>query len=221
MNDTRLLEEFLAGIEVEWKALGDVGTFIRGKRFVKADMVPQGFPCIHYGELYTHYGVSANESKSFVNPELASQLRVANHGDVVIVSAGETIDDIGNATAWLGDSDVVIHDACFSYKSELNPKYVSYFLRTATFREQIKSSISSGKISAIHAAGLRKARVPIPHPYDPKQSLEVQAEIVRILDAFTEVSTRLSHEIALRHKQYEHYRDLLFNFHSPEASVHQ
>jgi type I restriction enzyme, S subunit len=219
VTNISLLEEFLGEIEVEWKALGDVGDFVRGKRFVKADMVSQGFPCIHYGELYTHYGVSANESKSFINPKLASQLRVANHGDVVIVSAGETVEDIGNATAWLGNSDVVIHDACFSYKSELNPKYVSYFLRTAKFREQIKSSISSGKISAINAAGLRKARIPIPHPQDQKRSLDVQAEIVRILDAFTELSSKLSREIALRQKQYEYYRDLLFNFPKPEATA--
>src|SRR5690606_25639983 len=144
----------------------------------------EGVPCIHYGEMYTHYGIWADESKSFVDEALAAKLRVANFGDVVIVAAGETIEDIGNGTAWLGENDVVIHDACFSYKSDLDPKYVSYFLRTNTFKEQIKKSISSEKISAINANGLSKAEIPIPCPENPQKSLEIQTEIVRILDAF-------------------------------------
>jgi type I restriction enzyme M protein len=145
--------------QVEWKTLGEMGEFVRGKRFVKADMMSQGFPCIHYGEMYTHYNVWAKETKSFLNKDLAAKLRVANPGDVIIVAAGETIEDIGKGTAWLGDTDVVIHDACFAYKSELNPKYVSYFLRTKVFHDQIKKHISSGKISAINAIHLLNRNV--------------------------------------------------------------
>ena len=51
-------------------------------------------------------------------------------------------------TAWLGEEGVVIHDACFSYKTSLNPKFVAYFTRTKQFHDQIKKHISSGKISA-------------------------------------------------------------------------
>lgn len=43
------------GKEVEWKTLGEVGTFVRGRRFVKDDIVAEGVPCIHYGEMYTHF----------------------------------------------------------------------------------------------------------------------------------------------------------------------
>ncbi|MGH1162354.1 restriction endonuclease subunit S [Bacillus mycoides] len=157
--------------EVEWKTLGDVGEFTRGKRFVKNDMLSEGFPCIHYGEMYTHYNIWAEKTKSFVSYDLASKLRVADHGDVVIVAAGETIEDIGKGTAWLGNTGVVIHDACFSYRSSLNPKYVSYFLRTKHFHDQIRKHISSGKISAINTNGLGKAKIPIP-------PLEEQARIV-------------------------------------------
>jgi type I restriction enzyme S subunit len=34
--------------EVEWKALVEVGEFIRGKRFTKADYVEDGIGVIHY-----------------------------------------------------------------------------------------------------------------------------------------------------------------------------
>lgn len=202
--------------EVDWKTLGEVGEFTRGKRFVKTDMLSEGFPCIHYGEMYTHYNIWAEKTKSFVSHDLASKLRVADHGDVIIVAAGETIEDIGKGTAWLGNSGVVIHDACFSYRSSLNPKYVSYFLRTKHFHDQIKKYISSGKISAINANGLSKAKIPIP-------ALEDQARLVSILDKFdvltSSITEGLPREIELRQKQYEYYRNLLLSFPKEEVKA--
>ncbi|MBE9830799.1 restriction endonuclease subunit S [Escherichia coli] len=201
--------------EVELKTLGEMGTLIRGKRFVKADIIPKGVPCIHYGEMYTHYRIWADKAKSYISVELASKLRKASCGDVVFVSAGETIADIGRGTAWLGDEDVVIHDACFFYKSSLNPKYVAYFSRTNFFHDQIKKSISSGKISAINAKGFEKVIIPVPSP-------EEQARIVAFLDKFdtltSSITEGLPREIELRQKQYEYYRDLLFSFPRPETA---
>ena len=197
------------GEEVEWKMLGEVGEFTRGRRFVKDDIVAEGFPCIHYGEMYTHYKIWAKESKSYLEPALAAKLRVAHPGDVIIVSAGETIEDIGNGVAWLGESDIVIHDACFTFSHSLNPKYVSYYLQTNLFRSQIKRYISSGKISSINAPGLRKAKIPVP-------PMAEQERIVGILDKFdalvNDISVGLPAEIAARRKQYEYYREKLLTF---------
>lgn len=206
-----MMEKLLNDIDVDWLALEDVGNFVRGKRFVKADIVSDGVPCIHYGEMYTHYGIWAKESRSFLASDLASKLRVASYGDVIIVAAGETIEDIGNGSAWLGECDVVVHDACFSYRSKLDPKYVSYFLRTNYFKEQIKKSISSGKISSINSGGLGKAKIPIPYPKNPKKSMEIQAEIVRVLDIFEELIAELTIEKNNRKKQYDYYRNQLLN----------
>lgn len=61
-NLTTLFE----GIDVQYSKLGDVGEFVRGKRFVKTDMISEGVPCIHYGQMYTHYGIWADKAKSFV-----------------------------------------------------------------------------------------------------------------------------------------------------------
>jgi type I restriction enzyme S subunit len=188
-----------------------VGKFIRGKRFIKTDMISDGVPCIHYGEMYTHYDTWADKTKSFVKKELVEKknLRLAEKGDVVLVAAGETIEDIGKGTAWLGEEGVVIHDACFYYKSDLNPKYVAYFTRTRQFHDQIKKHIRTGKISAINAKGLGKAIIPIP-------SNEEQERIVNILDKFdtltTNISEALPKEIDLRKKQYEYYREKLLAF---------
>lgn len=217
MSGLSYLEKLLDGAEVEWRTLDSVGQFLRGKRFVKSDLISEGVPCIHYGEMYTHYGISAEETKSFLDEGVAEKLRVANHGDVIIVAAGETIEDIGNGTAWLGKNDVVFHDACFSFKSELNSKYVSYFLRTNLFKEQIKRGVSSGKISSINAKGLGMAEIPIPCPNNPEKSLAIQSEIVGVLDKFTALTVELTAELSMRKKQYNHYRDLLLSFEEGEV----
>jgi type I restriction enzyme S subunit len=194
------------GKEVEWKTLGEVGKFIRGKRFVKNDIVSEGIPCIHYGEMYTYYKTWTKKTKSFLEPEKAEKLRFAKPGDVIIVTAGETIEDIGNAVAWLGETNVVIHDACFAYSHNFNPKFVSYYFQTDLFRSQIRKHISSSKISAILESGLSQATIPIP-------PLIEQERIVGILDKFEAlVSGELPAEIAARRKQYEYYREKLLTF---------
>jgi len=197
--------------EVEWKKISEIGTFQRGKRFVRTDMISEGVPCIHYGEMYTHYGIWAREAKSYLSAELVSskKLRVAEKNDVVIVAAGETIEDIGKGTAWLGEEGVVIHDACFSYRSPLNPVYFAYFTRTILFHDQIRRNISSGKISAINEKGFSKVVIPV-------QSIQEQERIVRLLDQLDEATknivAQLEKEIELRNKQYEYYRNQLLMF---------
>jgi type I restriction enzyme S subunit len=65
-----------------------------------------------------------------------------------------------------------------------------------------------------------KIAIPIPYPDDPKKSLAKQDRIVAVLDRFDTIANSiregLPHEIKLRQKQYEHYRNLLFSFPKPE-----
>ncbi|MGP9583858.1 restriction endonuclease subunit S, partial [Brachybacterium sp. AOP35-5H-19] len=123
---------------VEYKQLGDVGRVVRGKRFVKDDMIDAGVPCVHYGEIYTKYGISAVQSISYVSHERARTLRFAQQGDVIMASAGETIEDIGKSVAWLGSEPIAIHDACYAFSSSMDPKFVSYFFASRLFRDQIR-----------------------------------------------------------------------------------
>ena len=53
MSGTSFMEKLLDGVEVEWKALGEVGEFIRGNGIQKKDFVETGFPAIHYLTFHT------------------------------------------------------------------------------------------------------------------------------------------------------------------------
>ncbi|MDY6134970.1 restriction endonuclease subunit S [Campylobacter lanienae] len=203
------LDSIYENIKENNVTLGSLGSLIRGKRFVHADRVDVGVPCMHYGELYTFYGVHAKKVKSHIREELRPKMRYANKNDVIIVGAGENRMDIGIGVAWEGDEDIAVHDACYTLKHKQNPKYISYFLRTSQYHNQIKKFVSEGKICSISAEGLKKAIIPIP-------SLEKQNKIVNILDKFdklcNDISEGLPAEIEARKKQYEYYRDKLLTF---------
>lgn len=196
---------------VEYKPLSTIGKLTRGKRFVHADAVEDGIPCIHYGELYTYYGVWTQKTKSFVRSDLAKKLRYAKKNDVIIVGAGENNTDIGIAVAYLGDQEVAVHDACYIFRHNMNPKYISYCLRTDDYHNQIKKFVSSGKICAISAEGIGKASIPVP----PR---EIQDRIVELLDRFSEdielLIKELNSELVDRQRQFEYYRNLMFDFDS-------
>lgn len=194
---------------VIWMKMSEIGTFIRGKRFVRTDIVNDGVPCIHYGDMYTYYGLYATKSKGMLRKELAPRMRYAQKNDVVIVAAGENKDDIGIGMAWLGDEPAAVHDACFIFKSDLYPQYVSHYLRSKYYHKQIVKYVSEGKICSISAKGLGNAIIPIP-------SYEEQVRIATLLNKFDELVSDLSQglpaEINAVQEQYEYYRNKLLSF---------
>ncbi len=199
--------------EVEWKALGDIGEFIRGRRFTKSDYVDDGISVIHYGEIYTRYDVSTTQALSKVSAEMASSLRYAEPGDVVITDVGETVEDVGKAVAWLGNEKVAIHDHCYAFRHSMNPKFVSYCMQTTSFIAEKAKYVARTKVNTLLINGYSKISIPVP-------PIEEQNRIVAILDKFyaltNSISEGLPREIALRKKQYEYYRDLLLSFPKPE-----
>ena len=206
--------------EVEWKTLGDIGKFIRGKRFTKADYTEDGINAIHYGEIYTRYGVFTDHTYSQVKKEKANSLRYAEPGDVVITDVGETVEDVGKAVAWIGDKKVAIHDHCYAFRHSMNPKFVSYCMQTSTFKSKKARYIARTKVKTLLVNEFSKMEIPVPYPTDLKKSLAEQARIVAILDKFdmlaNSISEGLPREIELRQQQYEYYRDMLFNFPKPK-----
>ena len=67
---------------------------IRGNGLQKTDFVEDGFPCIHYGQIYTYYGVYTSKTKSFVSNDLAKRLKRAESGDVIITNTSENLEDV-------------------------------------------------------------------------------------------------------------------------------
>lgn len=72
MSELEKLIENLCPDGVEYKELGAVSTISRGGNFQKKDYVENGFPCIHYGQIYTRYNLFVNDVVSYISHETAN-----------------------------------------------------------------------------------------------------------------------------------------------------
>lgn len=219
MSSANFWERLLDGVEVEWKALGELGNFIRGNGMQKKDFTETGVPAIHYGQIYTYYGLSTAKTKSFVSLDLAKQLRKVDKGDVVITNTSENIEDIGKALLYLGKQQAVTggHASIFKPGDCILGKYFAYFTQTREFTSEKRKYAKGTKVIDVSATDMAKIFIPIPSPENPKKSLDIQAEIVRILDTFAELTTELTTELTARKKQYNYYRDQLLRFEEGEV----
>jgi type I restriction enzyme S subunit len=187
---------------VERKALGDVGTFIRGSGIQKKDLVGAGTPAIHYGQIFTHYGTAAHETKSFVDGTIAQSARKAEHGDLIIATTSENDADVCRAVAWLGPEAAAVSSDAHIYRHTLNPRFAAYFFQSSDFQAQKARHITGTKVRRVHGAGMSAIRIPVP-------PLAVQSEVVRCLDLMEDMQAELEAELDARRRQYSHYAELL------------
>lgn len=218
------MDMLLDGVTVEWKPLRELGELVRGNGLQKKDFTETGVPAIHYGQIYTYYGLSTTETKSFVSPEMAQKLRKVNKGDVVITNTSENFEDVGKALVYLGERQAVTggHATIFKPGSCILGKYLAYYTQTNEFADEKRRYAKGAKVIDISATDMGKILIPTPCPENPKRSLEIQTEILRILDSFTaltaELTTKLKSEHTARTKQYSYYRDQLLSFEEDQVA---
>jgi len=202
------LVEQLAPKGVEVKLLGDIAELVRGNGMPKTDFTDAGIGAIHYGQIYTHYGAWTTSTLSLVTPATASRLAKVEPGDNIITNTSENVEDVGKAVAWLGECCIVTGGHATVIKHRQVPKYLAYWFQSESFRTQKVALATGTKVIDVSAKQLAKVRIPLP-------PLEVQREVVRVLDNFTELESELESELEARRRQYAFYRDRLLTF--PEA----
>ncbi len=209
MSNLEELIERLCPDGVEYKTLGDVATISRGGNFQKKDFTEQGKPCIHYGQIYTRYGLFTDKTLTFINDECFAKQKYAEPNDIIMAVTSENIEDICKCVAWLGTEKVAVSGHSAIIHHSLDPKYLAYFFHSQYFFNQKRRLAHGTKVMEVTPDTLKSIKLPVP-------PLEVQREIVRILDNFTFLTTELAAELAARQKQYEYYRDKLL---TPKAEI--
>ncbi|MCQ2833099.1 restriction endonuclease subunit S [Helicobacter pylori] len=185
MHKIERLLQTLAPKGVEFRKLGEVCEIIRGKRVTKKEILDKGkYPVVSGGIGFMGYLNEYNREKNTIT--------IAQYGTAGFVNWQ-------NQKFWA-------NDVCFSVipKETLINRYLYYvltnmqnYLYSISNRSAIPYSISNNNIMQI--------TIPIP-------PLEIQQEIVKILDAFTELNTELNTELKARKKQYEYYQNMLLDF---------
>ena len=200
------LDELIAELcpdGVEYKPLSEIATITRGGSLQKKDFTESGYPCIHYGQIYTRYGLFTDKTYTFVSEATALRQKKAVTGDIVMAVTSENIEDVCKCVVWLGNGDVAVSGHTAIIHHNQNPKYLAYYFHSSMFFAQKQKLAHGTKVIEVTPDKLNGVRVPVP-------PLEVQREIVRVLDNFTFLSAELSAELSARRKQYEYYSNNLF-----------
>lgn len=191
------------------KPLGDFATITRGGSFQKKDFVESGLPCIHYGQMYTHFRTYTDKTLTYLKEDVFKKSRIAQPNDIVMAVTSENVEDVCSCVAWIGTEPIAVSGHTAIIHHNQNAKYLAYYFQTAAFFKQKQKLAHGTKVIEVTPDKLADIKIPIP-------SLEKQKEIVEILDHFealcNDISSGLPAEIEARHKQYEYYRDKLLAF---------
>ena len=190
---------------VEMKTLGEVGEFIRGAGILKSDFVDEGFPCIHYGQIHTRYGISATKAISHIDESLYKKSKKAVKGDVILATTSEDAEGCAKPVAWLGEEEVTVSGDAYIYHHNQNGKFMAYQFMTHNFMLFKIMNATGAKVVRISGDNMAKYEFPLP-------PLSEQQRIVSILDTFEASIQNLEAQLKQREKQYEYYRNKLLSF---------
>lgn len=192
MSISSYLEKLLDGVEVEWKALREVVKTVTAPAKLKREGYRETgkIPIIDQGE-------------KFITGYTDEDVKALPFGEYVIFG------DHSEHIKYVDFSFIQGADGLKILRSfSDNPKYVYYsFLNF--YQKELKYKR--------HWARASETLIPIPCPNNPEKSLAIQAEIVRILDAFNAMTAELTAELNMRKKQYNYYRDQLLSFEEGEV----
>ncbi|HHG3507156.1 TPA: restriction endonuclease subunit S [Vibrio parahaemolyticus] len=197
MSNLSYLEKLLGGVDVEWLPLGNLAEIGTGKSN-RQDETEDGE--------YSFYVRSKNilRSDTFQFDETA-----------IVVPGEGGIGDIFHFV----EGKYALHQRAYRIKATsdvLDTKFLYHYMYSKFKQYILMKSVGATSVS-IRKPMLEGFQIPIPCPDNPEKSLVIQAEIVRILDAFTAMTTELTAELNLRKKQYNYYRDQLLSFEEGEV----
>lgn len=209
------IEKLLDGVEVEWKPLGEIT--LRTSNIKWRDATRS----YRYIDL-TSVSVETKTviETLVVTPDSApSRAQKLVETDDVIFATTRPTQMRYCLIEEEFDGEVASTGYCVlrAKKEEVLPKWILHLISSSEFKAYLEENQSGSAYPAISDAKVKEFRVPIPCPDNPKKSLEIQAEIVRILDAFTAMTAELTAELNLRQQQYNHYRDQLLSFEEGEV----
>ena len=167
---------------VEWKKLGEVCTFKRGRTITAKDAIDGDIPVIAGGQTPSYYHNEANRE--------GESITVAGSGAYA-----------GFVSYW--NQPIFVSDAFTVDPIDLlNHKYLYHWLKMN--QANVFATQKGAGVPHVHGKDIMNFEIPIP-------SLSEQQRIVGILDTFTSSIDNLKEQIAQRRKQYEYYRDQLLD----------
>ena len=201
---------------VPHKTLGELGKFFGGLTGKSKDDFTDGNArFITYKNVYSNPALQI-DVEDRVKIADGEKQRTLQYGDVVFTGSSETPDECGISSVGTVKTDekLYLNSFCFFFRfddlSIMLPDFAKHLFRSSDLRYQIGKTASGVTRFNVSKKLMEKVTIPLP-------PLEVQSEIVRILDNFTELTA----ELTARQKQYNYYRNKLLTFNGADIPIVQ
>ena len=176
---------------VEYKPMSEVIQFLNGRAYKQTELLDNGkYKVLRVGNFYT------NENWYYSDLELEPD-KYCERGDLLYTWAATLGPQIWN------EDKAIFHYHIWKLKFDenlINKKFLYHFLSMDV--DDIEKSLTKSTMPHVSMASMNKRIVPLP-------PLEIQREIVRILDNFTNLTAELTAELTFRKKQLDYYRENL------------
>ena len=183
--------------EIVYKPMGEFIQFLNGRAFKQQELLSDGkYRVLRVGNFHT------NDKWYYSNLELEND-KYCECGDLLYTWAATIGPEI-----WKGKK-VIYHYHIWKLKFDervVDKQYLYHYLKMDT--DNISKSLTNSTMPHVSMTSMNKRIVVLP-------PLEVQREIVRILDNFTNLTAELTAELTARKMQYSYYRDNLLSFNMP------
>ncbi|WQY62876.1 restriction endonuclease subunit S [Helicobacter pylori] len=211
MHKIERLLHTLAPKGVGFRKLGDIilslKTGLNPRKFFKLNTPNANNYYVTVRELEEHTIKFTHQTDRIDDNALSLCLKRSNlEKDDILFSGTGTIGKVSiikeNPNNW------AIKEGIYSIKPNKKivfPRFLMFCFENLNIQNDIKSKSFGGTVKSISMNDLQQITIPIP-------PLEIQQEIVKILDAFTELNTELNTELKARKKQYEYYQNMLLDF---------
>ncbi|MBP3140855.1 restriction endonuclease subunit S [Aliivibrio fischeri] len=217
MSNLSYLEKLLDGVEVEWKKLADVFQLKNGytpskskKEFWENGTVPW----FRMDDIREN-GQILDGSLQKVSESAIKGGKLFSENSIIIATSATIGEHALIRVPFLANQRFTNLSLKPGYKDTFNSKFIFYYC--FILADWCKKNTTMSSFASVDMDGFKKFPFPIPCPNNPEKSLAIQAEIVRILDAFTTMTAELTAELNMRKKQYNYYRDQLLSFEDGEV----
>ncbi|WP_131141649.1 restriction endonuclease subunit S, partial [Helicobacter pylori] len=187
MHKIECLLQTLAPKGVEFKKIGEICLIKRGRVIARKILQENGKYPVYSSQTLNNGILGFIDTYDFDGEFLTWTTDGAYAGSVFYRNGRFSITNVCGLLQVIQDN--IIH------------KYLYYILQITT-PLYVSSGMGNPKLMS---ATMQQITIPIP-------PLEIQQEIVKILDAFTELNTELNTELKARKKQYEYYQNMLLDF---------
>ena len=219
MSNVSYIERLLDGAEVAWLPVSELFHLKNGytpskskKEFWDGGTIPW----FRMDDIRQN-GQILNDSLQKITEEAVKGGKLFSENSLIIATSATIGEHALITVPYLANQRFTNLTVKEKYIEKVDIKYLYYhgFL----LADWCKNNTTKSSFASVNMDGFRKFEIPIPCPENVKKSLKFQADIVRILDTFTSLTSELTAELTLRKKQYEYYRDLLLDIPKPEEEV--